>query len=84
MGIAGINGGQHELSEADGGYRGQQELARADEGYGIKSILWILGGGLSELVDIKGTVGMSEGQWGLVDIKGAKRNSQILTGGRRY
>ncbi len=59
--LTGANGSQQELGGADGGYGGQQELARDNEGYGIKSILWILGGGLSELVDIKGAVGMSKG-----------------------
>ncbi len=43
-----------------------------------------IGWGLSEFVDIKGAVGMSRRQWGLVDIKGGKRNSKILTGIRRY
>ncbi len=35
---------------------------------------WILdiGWELSELVDIKGAVGMSRAYWGLVDIKGVK------------
>ncbi len=34
---------------------------------------WV--GVVRELVDIKGAVGMSRGYWGLVDIKGGKRNS---------
>ncbi len=34
-----------------------------------------IGWGLSELVDIKGAVGMSRAYWGLADIKGGKRNS---------
>ncbi len=31
-----------------------------------------IGWGLSELVDINGALGMSRGQWGLADIKGAR------------
>ncbi len=31
--------------------------------------------GSLELVDIKGPLGISRGLWGLVDIKGGKRNS---------
>ncbi len=34
-----------------------------------------IGWGLSELVDIKGALGMSRESWGLVDIKGDKSNS---------
>ncbi len=37
-----------------------------------------IGWGLSELVDIKGAVEMSKGEWGLADIKGGKRNSYII------
>ncbi len=50
--LTGANGGQQELG---GGYGGQQELARADQGYGIKSILWILGGGCRNYLILRGS-----------------------------
>ncbi len=46
-------------------------INRVNGGCRILNIVW----GLSELVDIKGAVGMSGGWWGLADIKVSKINS---------